>query len=253
MNYFVNKVVIVTGGNSGIGKATALAFAREGANVIIASRRAEAGLETVRLIEAEGGRSIFVPCDVSKGPDVERLVASTLETYGRLDIAFNNAGITAEKRVLADLTEEQFDRLMNINLKGTWWCMKYEIPAMIKSGGGCIVNCSSTAAFKTSRGLSHYTASKAAVIGITKGASVDYARQGIRINSVCPGLIDTVMTEESMNLRDPKAAQAIAKSQPLGRIGQPEEVANAVLWLCSDKASFVTGENLTVDGGLLSV
>jgi NAD(P)-dependent dehydrogenase (short-subunit alcohol dehydrogenase family) len=253
MGSFADKVAIVTGGNSGIGKAAALAFAREGVSVVIAARRLDAGVETVEMIEKEGGKAIFVPCDVSQGADVEHLVKKAIETYGKLDYAFNNAGIPAERLMLADQTEAHFDQIVGINLKGVWWCMKYEIPAMLKSGRGSIVNCSSTAAFKTVRGISLYTATKAALVGITKGAAVDYAKKGIRINAVCPSIIETALSQDYQHADNPKAAEAVAKAHPMGRIGRPEEVAKAVLWLCSDDASFVTGEALAVDGGFLAV
>jgi NAD(P)-dependent dehydrogenase (short-subunit alcohol dehydrogenase family) len=242
---FDGKVVLVTGGNSGIGKVTACAFAREGASVVIAARRKETGLEVVRDIVEAGGKATYIQCDITQGADVEKLIHRTIETYGKLDIAFNNAGIAGDRIALADMSEAQFDQIINLNVKGTWWCMKYEIPAMLQSGGGCIVNCSSTAAFKTTRGISVYTATKAALVGMTKGAAVDYAKKGIRINAVCPSLVETSMSSEYQHLA--------AKAHPMGRLCQPEEVADAVLWLSSDKASFITGETLAIDGGFLSV
>lgn len=245
MGLFQEKVVLVTGGNSGIGKVTAFAFAREGASVVISARRQDLGLEVVEAIKKEGGTAAFVQCDVTRGPDVENLVESAVETYGKLDIAFNNAGMAGDRVPMADMTEEQFDQIVNLNIKGTWWSMKYEIPAIIKSGGGCIVNCSSTAAFKTTRGISIYTATKAALVGMTKGAAVDYAKKGVRINAVCPSVVETSLSEEYHDL--------VAKTHPMGRLGHPEEVANAVIWLCSDRATFTTGETLAVDGGFLSV
>ncbi|MFB3812625.1 MAG: glucose 1-dehydrogenase [Terriglobales bacterium] len=253
MGQFAGKAVIVTGGNSGIGKAAALAFAREGARVAIGARSVNAGRETVELIETEGGQAIFVQCDVTRTADVERLVACTVATFGRLDIAFNNAGIAGDRMPLAELTEEQFERVVDVNVKGVWRCMKHEIPAMLKTGGGCIVNCSSTAAFKTGRGLSSYTTTKAALLGMTKAAAVDYARLGIRVNAVCPSIVDGGMAVESMRLDDAKTAVALAKAHPMGRLCRVEEVAQVILWLCSDGASFVTGEALLVDGGFLSV
>jgi NAD(P)-dependent dehydrogenase (short-subunit alcohol dehydrogenase family) len=242
---FDDKVVLVTGGNSGIGKITACAFAREGASVVIAARRKEAGLEVVGDIEASGGKAIYIQCDVTHGSDVENLVRRTMETFRRLDVAFNNAGAVGDNIALADMSEAQFDQIVDLNFKGTWWCMKYEIPAMLQSGGGCIVNCSSTAAFKTTRGISVYTATKSALVGLTKGAAVDYARKGIRINAVCPTIVETSLSSEYQHLA--------AKAHPMGRLCRPEEVAESVLWLCSDKASFITGEALAIDGGFLSV
>jgi NAD(P)-dependent dehydrogenase (short-subunit alcohol dehydrogenase family) len=242
---FDDKVVLVTGGNSGIGKVTACAFAKEGAYVVIAARRKEAGLEVVEKITATGGKATYIQCDITQGADVEKLINRTIETYGKLNIAFNNAGVAGDRIALAEMTEEQFDLIVNLNVKGTWWCMKYEIPAMLQSGGGSIVNCSSTAAFKTTRGISVYTATKAALLGMTKGAAVDYAKKGIRINAVCPTIVETSLSSEFQHLA--------AKAHPMGRLCQPEEVADAVLWLCSDKASFITGEALAIDGGFLSV
>ncbi len=253
MGLFSDKVVLVTGGNSGIGKAAAIAFAREGASVVIAARRIEAGEEVVKIIQSAGNSAMFVQCDVTRGDDVEKLVNTVLDNFGRLDVAFNNAGIAGDRLPLADVTEAQFDRIVDLNVKGTWWCMKHEIPAMIKNGGGCIVNCSSTAAYKTTRGISIYTTTKAALVAMSKGAAVDYARQGIRVNAVCPSIVETTMSTDYRHEDNAKAAEAVAKAHPMGRVCQPDEVANAVLWLCSENASFVTGEALVVDGGFLAV
>lgn len=245
MKFFDDKVVLVTGGNSGIGKVTACAFAREGARVVIAARREEAGLAVVGEIENAGGKAAYIQCDVTHGDDVEKLVNHIVEEYGKLNIAFNNAGMAGDRMPLADMSEEQFDRIITLNIKGTWLCMKYEIPAMLSSGGGCIVNCSSTAAFKTTRGISAYTATKAALVGMTKGAAVDYAKKGIRINAICPGIVETSLSTEYQHLA--------AKAFPMGRLCLPEEVADAVLWLSSDKSSFITGGAIGIDGGFLSV
>ena len=251
MGSFDGKVALVTGGNSGIGKATALKFAGEGAKVVVAARRENESMQVVDAIARAGGEAVFFKTDVTKSGDVEALVNSALQSFGRLDMAFNNAGITGDRRLLAELDEEDFDQIMNINVKSIWYCMKYEIPAMLQSGGGTVVNNSSMGAFRAMRGISLYTATKSAVVGMTKGAAVDYAREGIRVNAVCPGIIKTPLSEEHQHLDDPAAEEAVGNRHPIGRVGQPEEVADAVLWLCSDASSFVTGQSIVVDGGLL--
>ena len=251
MGPFDGKVALVTGGNSGIGKATALKFAGEGAKVVVAARRENESMQVVDAITKAGGEAVFFKTDVTKSGEVEALVNSAVQSFGRLDMAFNNAGISGGSQLIADITEADFDKIVNINVKSIWACMKYEIPAMLQSGGGSIVNNSSMGAFRTMRGISLYTATKAAVVGMTKGAAVDYARKGIRVNAVCPGIIKTPLSDEHQHLDDPEAEAAVGSRHPIGRVGTPEEVADAVIWLCSGASSFVTGQTLAVDGGYL--
>ena len=247
---FQGKVALVTGGSSGMGRATALAFAREGAKVIIADKDVKGGEETVRMIKQVGGEATFVKTDVSKAAEVEALVNKTIETYGRLDYAFNNAGIGGSGVSAADCTEESWDRTINANLKSMWLCLKYEILWMSKHGSGAIVNTSSVVGLKGTPDDTDYIVSKTGVIGLTKSAALAYAKAGIRVNAVCPGMTDTPMLKqkgESYFLtRNERAKQAV----PLGRIGAPEEIAEAVVWLCSDAASYVTGITMPVDGGI---
>jgi NAD(P)-dependent dehydrogenase (short-subunit alcohol dehydrogenase family) len=241
-----DKVALVTGGGSGIGKATALAFAREGAKVVIADVAQENGAETVRLIRESGVDAVFFRCDVSQALEVETLVNSTVDTYGRLDVAFNNAGV-GEIISTVDCTEEKWDWMINTNLKGVWLCMKYEIPQMLKQGRGVIVNTASAAGLMAMKGHAPYTASKHGVVGLTKVAALDCAEAGIRVNAVCPGVVLTPMVQRHAD--DPEMMKLFESLQPIGRMGRPEEIAEAVLWLCSDAASFVTGVNFPVDGG----
>jgi NAD(P)-dependent dehydrogenase (short-subunit alcohol dehydrogenase family) len=243
------RVALVTGGGSGIGQASALAFAREGAKVIVADVDAEGGEETVRRMKENGGEAIFVKADVSKAIEVEAMVNKGIETYGRLDYAHNNAGVEPHYQFTADLTEENWDRAININLKGVWLCMKYEIPQMLKQRRGAIVNTASTLGLVGLDKRAEYTASKHGVVGLTKAAALDYANQNIRINAICPGAIRTPMTERIIARGGPGQEAIIMARQPIGRIGTPEEVARAVVWLCSDAASFVIGHALVVDGG----
>jgi len=243
------KVALVTGGSSGIGRASSLAFAREGARVVVSDVNVEGGEETVSKIKEAAGVAIFVHADVSKVADVEILIKKTVETYGRLDCAHNNAGIGGEVGALThEYPEESWERLISINLKGVWLCMKFEIPAMLRQGGGAIVNTSSIWGLVGAPGASAYVASKHGVAGLTKAAALEYAQQGIRINAVNPGAIRTPMTDRFL-AASPENEPLLTALHPIGRIGMPEEVAEAVLWLCSDGASFVIGQNLTVDGG----
>ena len=249
MNRVKGKVAIITGAASGLGRASALLLAREGAKVVVAAdKNVKGGQETVKLIEKAGGEAIFVKTDVSKAAEVEALVDKTIKAYGRLDCAFNNAGIPGSWQRLADCTEEGWDRTIGINLKGIWLCMKHEILWMLKHGGGVIVNTASVGGVKAIPTNADYSASKFGVVGLTQSAALAYAKDGIRINVVCPGLIDTPMTQRT-------TAQATKgtppeKLIPLRRMGTSEEIAEAVVWLCSDAASYVTGLAMTVDGGL---
>ncbi len=248
MKEFDGKVALVTGGGSGIGRATAIAFAREGAQVVIGNRNVQRGEETVRMIRDAGGTASFRRMDVSVAADVEALVDHAMTKYGRLDVAFNNAGIEGDVRPLVEQTESNYQTVMDINVKGVWLSMKYEIPRMLERGGGAIVNNSSAAGVIGFPGMGIYVASKHAVIGLTKTAALEYSAQGIRINAVNPAVIDTEMVDR-LAAGIGTSKEDLAPLHPIGRIGRVEEVADAVLWLCSGRASFVTGHSLIVDGG----
>lgn len=241
---FDGKVALVTGGSSGIGKATALGFARAGANVVIASRRVTEGEQTVHEICERGGDAIFVKTDVSKASEVEGLMNQTIEFYGRLDYACNNAG-TFVMGQLFELSEEEWDRTINANLKGIWLSLKYQIPIMLQQKRGVIVNMASMSAIIGNPGVSIYSASKGGVVALTQSAAIEYAASGIRINAISPGVISTPMVDDIPT----PLLEDIQSKHPIGRLGKPEEIANAVIWLCSDKASFVTGHNMVIDGG----
>jgi NAD(P)-dependent dehydrogenase (short-subunit alcohol dehydrogenase family) len=246
---FKDKVALVTGGTSGIGRATAIAFAEKGAKVVVVDWIENE--ETLNLIKASGGEAIFVKCDVSKATDVKAMVEKTIAAFGRLDYAFNNAGIEGATAKTSDCTEENFDKTIGVNLKGIWLCMKYEIPEILKQGKGVIVNCSSVAGLVGFGGLPAYVASKHGVIGLTKTAALEYAKLGIRVNAVCPGVIKTPMMDRLTGSKK-EAEDQFTGLEPVGRMGQPEEIANAVVWLCSDEASFVTGIAMAVDGGFVA-
>lgn len=244
------KVALVTGGSSGIGRASALGFAREGARVVVADRAVDGGEETVRMIRESGSDAIFVRVDVSKALEVEEMVGKTIEAYGRLDCAFNNAGVNTTTRTLThEYREEEWDRVIGVNLKGVWLCMKHEIIEMLKQGTGSIVNTSSIYGLVSAAGTSAYTASKHGVAGLTKASALEYASQGIRVNAVCPGYIRTPMVESVIDA-NPGLEEWFISREPVGRLGTPQEVAEAVVWLCSDAASFVTGLIMPVDGGV---
>ncbi len=248
-NQFKDKVAIVTGGSFGIGRATAIAFAGKGAKVVIADWVEDN--ETLDLVKKAGGEAIFVKCDVSKEADVKQMIETTIDTYGRLDYAFNNAGIEGEQAITADCSDENWEKTIGINLKGLWLCMKHEIPHMLNAGKGAIVNCASIAGLVGFPGLPAYVASKHAIVGLTKTAALEYAKQGIRVNAVCPGVIKTPMVDRFTG-QDKAVEKQFEDMEPIGRMGQPDEVAEAVIWLCSDLASFVTGNAMAVDGGWIA-
>ena len=242
----------MTGGGGGIGRATALAFARAGARVAVVDRDALAGQETADRVASTGTQAIFIPADVTKSAEVENMVLQIVQAFGRLDCAFNNAGIEIENQRLHECPEERFDSTLAVNVKGVWLCLKHEIAQMLKQGGGAIVNTASVAGLVAAPKMAAYSASKHAVVGLTKSAAVEYARANIRINAVCPGVIRTAMFERAAQA-NPGVADIAARLHPVGRLGEADEVAAVVLWLCSDAASFVTGHAHTVDGGMTAV
>ncbi|WP_068827756.1 SDR family oxidoreductase [Pseudomonas sp. BMS12] len=249
---FSGKVALVTGGAAGIGRATAQAFAAEGLQVVVSDVDVAGGEGTAQLIREAGGEATFVRCDVTRDAEVQALMAQVVATYGRLDYAFNNAGIEIEKGKLAEGSEAEFDAIMGVNVKGVWLCMKYQLPLMLAQGGGAIVNTASIAGLGAAPKMSIYAASKHAVIGLTKSAAVEYGKKKIRVNAVCPAVIDTDMFRRAYEA-DPKKAEFVAGMHPVGRIGKVEEIAAAVLYLCSDAAGFTTGHALAVDGGATAI
>jgi NAD(P)-dependent dehydrogenase (short-subunit alcohol dehydrogenase family) len=248
MPIWTGEVALVTGASSGIGRAAALAFGREGARVVVSDVQVEGGEETVQLIRREGAEAMFVRADVSKAADVARLVEEAINAYRRLDFAFNNAGIEGAMASTIDCTEENWDRTLAINLKGVWLCMKHELARMRERGRGAIVNCSSVAGLVGFLNLPAYVASKHGIVGLTRAAALEHAKEGIRVNAVCPGVIRTAMVDRIIKEHPEMESQLVA-GEPAGRVGTPEEIASAVVWLCSDSASFLTGQAIAVDGG----
>ena len=242
------KVVLVTGGASGIGRASCMAFAREGAKVVVADIAAEGGEQTENKIRQAGGQALFVQVDVSRASDVEALIKKAVGTFGRLDCAHNNAGIAGPVARMVDYTEQDWDRVLDTNLKSIWLCMKYEIVQMLSQGSGVIVNTASTAGLRGSRFACAYSAGSHGVVGLTKSAALEYVAEAIRINAVCPGIVDTPMIQQHIG-DDAKRQAQLKAASPVGRMASPDEIAQAVVWLCSDAASYVTGHALLVDGG----
>ena len=245
------KVALITGASSGIGRATAKIFAREGARLVLADMVEAGGQETLQMVKDVGADAVFLKTDVVKAVDVEAAVAKAVETFGRLDCAFNNAGIGGAGKLTHEYSEEEWDRVIAVNLKGVWLCMRAELVQMLKQGGGAIVNTSSIMGLTGAIRVPAYTAAKHGVAGLTKAAALEYGRLGIRINAVCPAPIYTPMLMGAFKTR-PDIEERYARSEPMKRIGQPEEVGEAVAWLCSDRASYVTGHPFPVDGGYMA-
>jgi NAD(P)-dependent dehydrogenase (short-subunit alcohol dehydrogenase family) len=248
---FEGKVALVTGAASGLGLATAKAFAESGASVALADWNESAVCAAVEELTTQGHKAIAIPCDVADDAQVEAMVAQTVAVFGRLDAAYNNAGVQNVLAETADTTREDYDRVMGINLRGEWSCMKFELQQMRKQGSGAIVNCSSLGGLVGGAERGIYHAAKHGVLGFTKSAALEYAARGIRINAICPGLIWTPMADQMVAAGQSDALKAMENNVPMGRVGRPEEIANAVLWLCSDAASYVTGQSISVDGGFV--
>ena len=251
MNELTGKVAIVTGASAGIGRAAAVALAAEGAAVVVADVDVARGEEVVREIEAKGGDALFVRTDVTDDAEVEATLERTVEHFGGLDIAVNNAGIEGTPATTEACTPENWNRTLAVNLTGVWSCMRHELPRMLERGAGVIVNMSSIAGLVGFSTIPAYVASKHGVIGLTKTAALEFATQGIRVNAVCPGVIDTEMVERFTG-GQPEAQAAMVDMEPVGRLGRPEEVAEAIVWLCSERSSFVTGQAIAVDGGFVA-
>lgn len=249
--HLAGRVALVTGAASGLGRAAACAFARGGARVVVADIEPDGGAETVALITGAGGEASFVPVDVSREAEVEAMVQYALDTYGRLDYAYNNAGIMTGGIPLEEYTEDVWDEIMAVNLKGVWLCLKYELPVMRAQGGGAIVNASSVTGLHGEAGRAAYAASKHGVIGLTRVAALEGAPAGIRVNAVCPGWVRTPPTEFVLSL-NPGLEDDLRRVAPLGRLGTAEDVAEAVVWLCSDAAGYITGQSLALEGGMLA-
>lgn len=247
-----DKVAMVTGGSSGIGRAAALAFAREGAKVVVADVNIEGSSETVRIINESGGDACFIKCDVSNAAEVQAMVKKTVELYGSLDCAFNNAGIEGTSASVADYPPDAWDRVIGINLTGVFLCMKYEIEQMLAQGAGAIVNNASILGVVGFANASAYTAAKHGVLGLTKTAALEYAAKGIRVNSVCPAFIATPMLERAGITSNPEMNTVVEGMHPVGRLGRPEEIAEVAVWLCTDAASFVHGHGMLIDGGYVA-